>query len=168
LALDRGYRLFQLRAHGLSASAYRGLAQLVIAYCRERGARVLLNTSPELASGLDGDGLHITSRQLSFLRERPVEEGQFLAVSCHDADELARAQSLGADFVVLSPVRRTASHPDAHPLGWAGFARLVDEVSIPVYALGGVAEADLDRARRAGAQGVAGIRGFWPEASLPD
>jgi 8-oxo-dGTP diphosphatase len=32
---------------------------------------------------------------------------------------------------------------------------------MPVYALGGMTPAQLAQARAAGAQGVAGIRGFW-------
>jgi len=57
-------------------------------------------------------------------------------------------------------VCETASHPEASPLGWNRFAELVRDARLPVYALGGVGPADLDRARAAGAQGVAGIGAF--------
>jgi 8-oxo-dGTP diphosphatase len=67
---------------------------------------------------------------------------------------------LNADFATLSPVCATASHPDAKPLGWERFARLAADARLPVYALGGIAPEDLERARAAGAQGVAGIRAF--------
>ena len=84
------------------------------------------------------------------------------AASCHNADELAQAERLGLDFVVLGPVRATESHPDATPLGWDGFGALREAVSLPIYALGGMKPADVARARRHGGQGVAGIRGLWP------
>jgi len=64
---------------------------------------------------------------------------------------------------VLSPVRPTASHPDATPLGWSRFAELVDPVPLPVYALGGLRLEDLDDAIHHGAQGIAAIRGLWPD-----
>jgi 8-oxo-dGTP diphosphatase len=83
-----------------------------------------------------------------------------VGASCHDGEELELAAHLNADFATLSPVRSTASHPDAKPLGWDGFARLVADARLPVYALGGVEPVDLERARLAGAQGVAGIRAF--------
>jgi 8-oxo-dGTP diphosphatase len=83
-----------------------------------------------------------------------------VGASCHDADELERAALIGADFATLSPVRATASHPGASPLGWERFAELVREARLPVYALGGAGPEDLDRARASGAQGVAGIRAF--------
>jgi 8-oxo-dGTP diphosphatase len=88
-----------------------------------------------------------------------------LAASCHDADDLKRAEDLGADFALLSPVLPTRSHPDAEPLGWERFAAMVDRANLPVYALGGMHPSMLSRAWQAGAQGVAGIRGLWPDAT---
>jgi len=41
--------------------------------------------------------------------------------------------------------------------------RLVDSAHLPVYALGGMTPAHLDRCIHAGAQGVAAIRGLWPD-----
>ena len=62
---------------------------------------------------------------------------------------------------MLGPVKATASHPGAELLGWDGFRRIAEAASIPVYAIGGLRPADLDDARRAGAHGLAMIRGAW-------
>ncbi len=97
------------------------------------------------------------------LNQRPaVAAGQAVAASCHDAGELAQAQRLGLDFAVLGPVQATRSHPGAKPLRWDGFAALREQVSLPIYALGGLDAADVAIARHHGAQGVAGIGRFWP------
>jgi len=77
------------------------------------------------------------------------------AASTHDATELARAAELGLDFVVLGPVMATPSHPDARTLGWERFAELAAGTPMPVYALGGLALADLATAQAHGAHGVA-------------
>ena len=45
-------------------------------------------------------------------------------------------------------------------MGWQEFAELVSQVNIPVYALGGLTEADLEIAQAAGAQGISAIRAF--------
>jgi 8-oxo-dGTP diphosphatase len=130
--------------------------------CRAKGAQLLLNGEPGLAAEL-GLGLHLRASQLMALDARPVlAAGQPVAASCHDADELAQAERLGLDFVVLGPVRATESHPDAKPMGWDAFAALREAVSLPIYALGGMKPADVAVARRHGGQGVAGIRGLWP------
>jgi 8-oxo-dGTP diphosphatase len=91
-----------------------------------------------------------------------------VAASCHNAAELTHAQQIGVDFAVLSPVRETASHPDAVPLGWERFAALLEAADFPVYALGGMQPGDLAPARDAGAQGLAMISAVWGAASPED
>ena len=122
-------------------------------------SHLLINADIELARELEV-GVHLRAAQLHELRERPLPATQWVGASCHDADELERAAAIGADFATLSPVRATASHPNAKPLGWERFAQLVHEARLPVYALGGIGPDDLERARAAGAQGVAGISAF--------
>ena len=90
-----------------------------------------------------------------------ARHNRLLAASCHDAEELVMAAELGVDFVTLSPVNPTASHPDALPLGWERARELIDSVSMPVYLLGGMSAEELPQAFEVGAQGVAGIRGLW-------
>jgi len=160
-ALAAGARRIQLRARGLSARPLRDLAMDARTRCRAVGADLLINGEAGLAADL-GLGLHLRSDQLMAQAERPLPPGQLLAASCHDAQELAQAERLGVDFAVLGPLRVTESHPGAQPLGWEHFARLREGVSLPLYALGGLQPADVEAARRHGAQGVAGIRAFWP------
>ena len=159
--LRAGTRLVQLRARRLGEEAYRDLAGDALALCRERGARLLLNAEPRVVDGVGAAGVHLTSRRLMALRARPLDAPYWVGASCHDAEELAHAGSIGADFAVLAPVHPTTTHPDASPLGWDGFEKLVREATIPVYALGGMKRADLSCAWNHGAQGIAAIRGLW-------
>jgi 8-oxo-dGTP diphosphatase len=62
---------------------------------------------------------------------------------------------------VLGPVLPTPSHPGAATLGWAGFAGIAAEAPLPIYALGGLAQGDLDIAIAHGAHGVALRRAAW-------
>lgn len=161
-ALAAGVRRVQLRVRGLSPARMAVLASDAASRCRAMGAELLVNGEPSLAAEL-GLGLHLRASELMALSSLPsLAEGQRVAASCHDADELARAGQLGVHFAVLGPVRATASHPEAVPLGWDRFSRLREGVSLPIYAIGGMKPADVALARRHGAQGVAGIRAFWP------
>lgn len=164
LALTTGIRLVQLRAPGLRSPAYIELARAAYECCARHGAWLLLNADPALAERLPCQGLHLTSARLRGLASRPGADGQLIGASCHDAEELSLAAALGLDYALLSPVRPTASHPGGSVLGWSRFAALVDRVNLPVYALGGLGEADLPAAWKAGAQGIAAIRGLWPTA----
>jgi 8-oxo-dGTP diphosphatase len=158
--LQRGVRLFQLRVFGIPEHEFVEIGREFCRHCHDRDAGVLLNGDHRIATAIGADGLHLTSR---ILEQQGVPQGYqgLVAASCHSIEQLQRAQSSGADFAMLSPVLPTRSHPDADPLGWATFAAWVDQVSIPVYALGGMQSAHKDTAWQAGAQGVAGIRGLW-------
>ena len=46
-------------------------------------------------------------------------------------------------------------------MGWKRFAELVRGATIPVFAIGGLLPSDLESAWRAGAHGVAMVRGSW-------
>jgi 8-oxo-dGTP diphosphatase len=161
-ALDNGLRLVQLRLHDRSDAAYAELAGRTHRLCREAGARLILNRAASIAAALPCDGVHLTSFALRALDRRPQGPWDLVGASCHNADELALASSLGLDYALLSPVKRTRSHPNRPPLGWERFRSLVDQATLPVYALGGLGPGDLDRAIGHGAQGIAAISAFWP------
>lgn len=166
-ALQQGIRLVQLRAKTLTASEYEQLAIAAYAVCQRYQARLLLNISLTQWSQLPSDGLHLTAHQLAKLAQRPaLKAHQWLAASCHHAQELAQAQAIGVDFAVLSPVQPTATHPEAEPLGWNQFAALVAKAKMPIYGLGGLDRHHLAQAQEAGAQGIAAIRALWPIKSI--
>lgn len=161
-ALQSGVRRVQLRARSLTGKALAKLADRVKERCDVHRTELLINGDEALARSLDC-GLHLRSDQLLACTQRPLPESRLLSASCHDAAELAHAQTIGVDFALLGPITATATHPDRKGLGWTRFARLRESVAIPIYALGGMRPDDIARSRRHGAQGIAAIRGLWPE-----
>jgi len=160
--LQAGIRLVQLRAKSLGESEYLHLAREAAELCHRYGARLLLNADAAQVAAAGADGVHLSSSALRKYAGRPRPAGAGLvAVSCHDAEELAQAEALGTDFALLSPVAATASHPDIEPLGWERFRERVEPVPFPVYALGGMGPDDIETAWAHGGQGVAAIRALW-------
>ena len=89
------------------------------------------------------------------------------AASTHDEAELAQAAKLGVDFAVLGPVlpRRRRIRTRVRSAGGVS-SELAAGSPMPVYALGGLASADLDVAIAHGAHGVALRRAAWPALPL--
>ena len=158
-SLHAGLRLIQLREKDLASDRLRALAQRVVAIAHAHGARVLLNANVALALDVGADGVQLTSMQLSELTQRP--EIDWCAASCHNAEELRRAEALGCDFALLSPVLPTKSHQGAPHLGWENFAATAAGSTIPVYALGGLNPQDMQLAWQHGAHGIALLRQAW-------
>jgi 8-oxo-dGTP diphosphatase len=159
VALENGLKLVQMREPDLSREAMRELSLRTVKLAHTYGAQVLINSDIELASEIGADGVHMNSIQLAACNSRP--NVKWCAASCHNADELQRANNLGFDFVVLSPVLPTRSHPGATHLGWQAFSSMAVNSAIPVYALGGLCLDDLEQAWQNGAHGIALLRQAW-------
>jgi len=159
--LARGVRLIQFRQPALAGAEFFEWANDALQLCRANNAWLLIIGSPEEFNQLNADGLHVNAPRLRDLESRPVSKESLFGASCHNLAELVKAEQLGADFALLSPVNTTPSHPRAEPLGWEQFRFLASQVSIPVYALGGMMPDDLATARREGGHGIAAISAFW-------
>lgn len=157
--LRQGVRLIQLREKSLDAVTFRALAEQVLRLAHSAGAHVLFNENIALAQELGADGVQLTSTQLLTMTQRPALK--FCGASCHNRVELRRAEQLGCDFALLSPVLPTRSHPGAAHLGWETFAAVAAGATIPVFALGGLTREDFDCAWQHGAHGIALLSQAW-------
>jgi len=168
-------QLVQLRIFSLQGEA---LEQLIIQACElahDVNTRLILNAGMLIQTELTSisrnnllklaDGLHLPGYLLSesaMIQEYRQEfPDKLLSASCHNKHEIDLANWHQLDFIVLSPVQMTRSHPDAVPLGWEKFTRLVEDSLAPVYALGGLELQDIARAKISAAQGVAAISALW-------
>ncbi|MEE1921264.1 Nudix family hydrolase [Pseudomonas sp. 148P] len=163
-AIAGGIKLVQLRAPNMYDPKYRDVAVDAVGLCAGK-AQLMLKGPLEWLGDFPSAGWHLTSQQLRkyAANGRPFPKDRWLAASCHNAEELALAEQMGVDFVTLSPVQATQTHPDAQPLGWDAVQQMIDGFNKPVFLLGGVVPNERERAWQVGAQGVAGIRAFWPE-----
>ncbi|MFK5893878.1 MAG: Nudix family hydrolase [Pseudomonadota bacterium] len=108
-------------------------------------------------------GIHLISADLynnRLCELRKLFSGYFSA-SCHNEADILKANALRLDFIVISPVNKTTSHPQAKPIGWHQFEQLTKLAQMPTYALGGMKTDDIIQAKQIGAQGIAAISEFW-------
>ena len=160
-ALNAGVRLVQFRAPQLSAADYQALAEAAQQLCQRHQATLILNTTIERFDEKQFAGLHLNRHEIQGHQSRPVSENILLGASCHNVEEIIQARRIGADYICLSPVAPTTSHPEAAVLGWDTFAALVKQAGVPVFALGGMKVSDIDRVKQHGGQGIAAISCFW-------
>jgi len=158
-ALTGGLRLIQIRDKNLATSQRHRFAHEIMALARQHhDSCVLVNDDEDLAHAVGAHGLHLSARRLMQMTHRPAYE--WVAASCHTAEELAHAAALKLDFALLGPVQATATHPGETGIGWTAFANLVERSPIPVFALGGMTAEMLDEAKSYGAHGIALMRGW--------
>jgi len=159
--LKNGLRLIQFRNNRMDLASRCQALKKMHELCQNYGCRILLNGMPNMDLIKYIHGIHLPSRDLLSLAERPLGLDYLVAASCHNRAEIEHAGRIGIDFIALSPVNKTPSHENSVPIGWDHFAKLVIASNVPVYALGGMKMTDVDNALSCGAQGVAMISGLW-------
>jgi len=160
-ALAQGNKVVQLKnKNDLDNNEFLELAQIAKLICEQFNAILLMATSAEVFKQSQADGLHLNSHVLFEYENRPLSTDQLLSISCHNLEEMKQAEKLGADILLLSPVKATSSHPELEGIGWIQFKQMIQQLKCPVYALGGMSISDIDDALDAGAQGVA-VSSFW-------
>jgi len=159
IALENGVHLIQVRERDLAPEELTRLAQRIVSLAHTHGARVLVNGDVTVANNAGADGVHLQAGQLMESRTRPATD--LFSASCHNREELLQAAKLNADFVVLSPVLPTPSHPGEPTLGWEQFAELCRDLPMPVYALGGMRLDMQETAMSHGAHGVSLLSAIW-------
>lgn len=104
-------------------------------------AKLIIHTQADVAKAIRADGVHLSSlemNQIPAIRKWLSRDEITLSTSCHNEIELEFASKFGADFVFLSPVFPTRSHPDEPHLGIIKFRELASGPPLPVIALGGI------------------------------
>lgn len=184
-----GVDYIQLREKDLSARELLELAKEAAAAIRSAAPKqpktgiqrletlLLINSRVDIALACGADGVHLRSDDISAADARAAwmkaaaarDSGLgtrdcLIACSCHTAEEVRRAESEGADFVVFAPVFEKDGERgvglEALRAVCRGLPKASPAVNIPVLALGGVTLDNAQACLEAGAAGIAGIRLF--------
>lgn len=163
LALKGGVRAVQLREKSLGTKELLRLAcklrELTAAY----SAKLFINDRFDIALAAGADGVHLTCESIPAVAVRAAVGSRFIiGVSTHSVSEARDARDAGADFLTFGPVYSTPSKMKyGEPVGTGMLKRVCGEMSIPVFALGGVKASNMDEVRKSGAYGVAMISGIF-------
>jgi thiamine-phosphate pyrophosphorylase len=143
-----------VRDPALGPRPLAALASSVIEVARPRGARVLVSHDAEVAAAVGADGVHLRESSVPPRAARAqLPSDALVGASRHDRGGVLRATREGADLLTVSPFGYVPEK--GPPLGPEGLRAAIDEVTTPVFALGGVEGALIAAAVAAGAWGVA-------------
>ncbi len=156
-ALRAGVRAVQLREKDLPTRPLLALARELTELARSYGARVLVNDRADVCLTAGSDGTHLPATGLRPAAARRVlGPGRLIGVSAHSADEAARAETDGADFIVLGPIFETLSkRAFGPPIGLGELERARMRCRVPLFGIGGVTAPRVREVVKAGAHGVA-------------
>lgn len=160
--LDVGVKAIQLREKDLNDVALFKLAKLISDLCQTHNAHLFINTNTKVAMDVGAIGIHLPDTDVSVDKVNAASDSNFLiGCSIHGVDAAKKREAEGADFVTYSPIYTTKNKPGYGPaVGVGNLEKLIKQVNLPVFALGGITPARVGECLRAGASGIAVMSGI--------
>ena len=154
-----------LRSSRLDGRRFNDIAGELAALQGESGCWLIVNDRVDIARAVGARGAQLASHSLEVADALLVAGGMPVGTSIHSVEEAIEAEAAGAAWCVAGTVFETPSHAGREPARVEFIKRVTAAVRIPVIAIGGISPDDVGLLLRAGAHGVATIRGAaWDRA----
>jgi len=156
-AVEGGAGMVQLRERDLPAGRLYGLARRLREITRGR-ALLLVNDRVDVALAAGADGVQLPEDGLGVEAARGTGGGRLLVGrSVHSVEGAIAAEAEGADLVLVGAIFETMSHANVEPQGADLLRQVSRRVDVPLLAIGGVTEENVDVVFESGASGAAVI-----------
>jgi thiamine-phosphate pyrophosphorylase len=156
-ALDAGVKAIQLREKDLGGRDLFSLAEKLSKLCQSYRSALFINERIDIALAVAAAGVQLGTGSVPVpIARKLLGAHKMIGVSTHFLDEAMEAQEGGADFVLFGPVYLTPSKTAyGAPQGLNRLKEIVEKISLPVYAIGGVKLDYIPDLRRVGVFGIA-------------
>lgn len=143
-----------LREKDLSEKEYRELAEKVLKICRKYEILCILHSFANVAKELNCTALHLPLPVLRSLVAEEKNSFTILGASCHSVEEALEAEKLGCTYITAGHVFETDCKKGLPGRGLDFLKNVCENVSIPVYGIGGIAPDNMEEIRKAKAAGA--------------
>ncbi len=166
-ALKGGATMIQLREKNMPYEEMRKNALTIQALCKQYQVPFIINDSVELAKEIGADGVHVGQSDTSVAEaRRSLGEQAIIGATAKTIEQACMAQAQGADYLGSGAVFGSTTKLDAKPMAHDLLQQICEAVTIPVVAIGGIGQDNIEQLRGRGMAGVAVIGGVFGEADI--
>src|SRR3990172_2246279 len=154
--LDGGAKILQLRAKTMVPRDFLQLARSARSLSRSLDCRLIINDRADIALACDADGVHLGQEDLPLHAARKILGEKIIGISTHDIEQAIEAERAGADYIGFGPMFGTTTKETGY--GARGAERLRQiraAIKLPIVAIGGIKEENVQQVGRAGADSAA-------------
>ena len=118
----------------------------------------VINDNIDVALAVGADGVHVGQKDLEARKCRElIGDDMILGVSAQTKEQALLAEKSGADYIGVGAVFETSTKTDAKPVSYDTLKEICSSVSIPVIAIGGINEDNIQKLKGSHIDGVAVI-----------
>ncbi len=157
-ALLGGVKFIQYREKQLSKRESYKIALQLKEITKKFDATLIINDDIDIAMAVDADGIHLGQEDFPVQIARKIlGESKIIGLSTHSLKEAQEAQGSGADYIAIGPIFRSTTKDVREPLG-PDIIKEIKKISrLPVIAIGGINENNIEDIMKTGADGAAVI-----------
>ncbi|HWF43911.1 MAG TPA: thiamine phosphate synthase [Candidatus Kapabacteria bacterium] len=164
---DAGIRAYQLRQKIWTDRMRFNTAQQLVASSARYNARIFVNERADIAIMADAAGVHLPETGINISCAKRIAPNKLAGISCHSIIAARKAEEDGADYIFFGPIFDTESkRAFGLPLGLNALREVCKEISVPVFAIGGITSDRAAECRAIGVHGVAVIGALADAKSL--
>lgn len=168
-ALKGGVTLVQLREKGLGAEQFLQEARQIQQLCHRFGVPLIINDSIEVALAVDADGVHLGQDDANAAQARQLlGKDKIIGVSAHNVQEALQAVQDGADYLGSGAVFGSGTKTNVSTLPMQTLREICNAVPIPVVAIGGITEQNLQQLSGSGIAGAAVVSAIFAQENIEE
>ena len=154
--LQGGAKMIQLRAKAMSSRDFIQLAQKARDLTIPFDCKLIVNDRIDIALGCAADGVHLGQEDLPLEVGRKLLGDRLIGISTHSLEQAKEAEANGADYIGFGPIFGTATKNTGYTArGLEMLSRIRAAVDLPIVAIGGITEANIQDVWRVGADSAA-------------
>ncbi len=152
-------QMIQIREKDLPSKKLLSLCKEVKCLMKNfKNSCLIINERVDIALLCGADGVHLPENSFDVKDIKRKFPKLIVGKSCHSLECAKKAEEERADYIIFSPIFYVPNK--GKPQGLEKLKEVVNNVKIPVYALGGINRQNIDDVLKTGVFGVAGIRLF--------
>nr|WP_292163048.1 thiamine phosphate synthase [Butyrivibrio sp.] len=162
-AILGGATIIQLREKNISDDEYIKRAESIKSVCDKYNIPLIINDNVDVALKVKAAGVHVGQGDTSVSKARSIlGKDYIIGATAHNLEEAKIAQTCGADYLGVGAAFGSSTKKDAKPLtSLETYKEITSNISIPIVAIGGINESNMDLLTGSGIAGVAIISGIF-------
>lgn len=161
-----GATFIQLREKNMGFDEFVMEAKVIKKITDKYNIPFVINDNIDVALAVNSDGVHVGQDDMNAKDVRKlIGKDKIIGVSVQTVEQAILAEQNGADYLGVGSVFPTSTKTDANYISIKQMKEISRAVSIPIVAIGGINENNIEKLRESGIDGICVISAIF---SKPD
>ncbi len=168
-AIKGGATIIQYRAKNKTTKQMYKEASEIKKVCDKYSVPLIINDRVDIALAVDADGVHVGQDDMDVeVVRRLIGFNKVLGLSTKNIKQVRQANKLPVDYIGFGSVFPTKTKKDAKEAGLENLRKAVEISLVPVVAIGGISEENVEKVLNAGCKNVAVVSAVFKDKNIEE